>query len=475
MRCRCGSRPLARAAQWAPRSACQSAHDCVLAVNATHRNHHPEKRHEAFQGRWTGAHDGVPGVKNRHLTRSVHHSDAARESRVPLRVSCAVGTVAARHNSPKRIRPYAEIAVLWGIMSENPNRDFDVAVTFAGEEREFVEEVVRLVKADGFTVFYDEDAKADLWGEDLTEFFADVYERRSRYAVMFISAAYAAKPWTRLERRSVLTRAMQAESPYLLPVRFDSTQLPGVRSTIGHLEALKEGPAGVAAAIAGKLQNPKSNGARMFNGRVPRTDAEVAILLGERPGGWEYLLLGYWLATGIDENQSKYSDHLMRFAVAGEHVADDLALDRSSAELARLMTTIQVFEDLLDQRSQELALGAPGEAGDPDLIRHLANRMTSIYVQLLDWSYRVRAIASSGEEGRAMFRALSRYADQPIEAIRRFVEQFRIELDELSGLLERGETPRITLEIKFEIPESVTSEHHDAMRAFGDMRRRESN
>lgn len=358
-------------------------------------------------------------------------------------------------------------------MSANSDRDFDVAVTFAGEEREFVEEVVRLVQADGFAVFYDEDAKADLWGEDLTEFFADVYERRSRYAVMFISAAYAAKPWTRLERRSVLARAMQADSPYLLPVRFDSTQLPGVRSTIGHLEALREGPAGVAAAITGKLKHPESNGARKFNGRVPRTDAEVATLLGERPAGWEYLLLGYWLEAGIEENQSKYSDHLMRFAVAGEHVADDVALDRSSAELARLMSTTQVFEDLLDERTQELALGAPGEPGDPDLIRHLANRMTSIYVQMLDWSYRVRAIASSGEEGRAMFRALSRYADQPIQEIRRFVDQFRVELDELSALLERGETPRITQHIKFEIPESVTTEHHDAMQAFGDMRRRE--
>lgn len=42
--------------------------------------------------------------------------------------------------------------------------DFDVAVTFAGEDRVFVNEVVELVKEAGFSVFYDEDAKVEMWG-----------------------------------------------------------------------------------------------------------------------------------------------------------------------------------------------------------------------------------------------------------------------------------------------------------------------
>lgn len=76
------------------------------------------------------------------------------------------------------------------------NHEFDVAVTFAGEDRPLVDEVVQLVKVAGFSVFYDEDAKVEMWGEDLTEYFADVYERRAKFAVMFVSIHYAAKAWT---------------------------------------------------------------------------------------------------------------------------------------------------------------------------------------------------------------------------------------------------------------------------------------
>jgi hypothetical protein len=128
--------------------------------------------------------------------------------------------------------------------------DFDVAVTFAGEDREYVDAVVELVKKAGFKVFYDEDHKYESWGEDLTEYFPDVYERRARFAVMFISKAYATKPWTRLERRSVLVRALNDDKGYLLPVRLDSTKLPGVRDAIGYLDGHRETPAGIARAIS---------------------------------------------------------------------------------------------------------------------------------------------------------------------------------------------------------------------------------
>jgi hypothetical protein len=130
---------------------------------------------------------------------------------------------------------------------------YDVAVTFAGEDRNFVLDVVRLVKAAGFTVFFDEDEAVALWGEELTEFFAEVYEKQARFAVMFISRHYAEKSWTRHERRSVLLRALESPTPYLLPVRMDSTALSGVRGTISYLDGNKFGPEGVAEAIAKKV------------------------------------------------------------------------------------------------------------------------------------------------------------------------------------------------------------------------------
>lgn len=118
---------------------------------------------------------------------------------------------------------------------------------------------MREVQAANFSVFYDEDQKMDLWGEELTEYFADVYENRARFAVMFVSKHYAEKSWTRLERRSVLIRALNQPDPYLLPVRLDSTKLPGLRSSIGFLDGLEETPSGIAAADFGA---PISSAAR---------------------------------------------------------------------------------------------------------------------------------------------------------------------------------------------------------------------
>jgi len=44
---------------------------------------------------------------------------------------------------------------------------------------------------------------------------------------MFISKEYAEKPWTKHERRSDLSRALE-EDEYVLPARFDDTELPGL-------------------------------------------------------------------------------------------------------------------------------------------------------------------------------------------------------------------------------------------------------
>jgi hypothetical protein len=70
--------------------------------------------------------------------------------------------------------------------------EFDIAVSFAGEDRDYVSEVVAGVKGD-VKVFYDEDYAVESWGEDGVEYFSGVYLSRARYAVMFVSQHYAAR------------------------------------------------------------------------------------------------------------------------------------------------------------------------------------------------------------------------------------------------------------------------------------------
>jgi hypothetical protein len=119
---------------------------------------------------------------------------------------------------------------------------WDVCLSYASEDRAYVEMVAALLKAEKLKVFYDRDEQGKLWGKDLAEHFDYVFRLGSRYCVMFISAAYAKKPWTRHERRSALARALIEEREYVLPARFDDTVLPGLRPTIGYLDLRSVAP-----------------------------------------------------------------------------------------------------------------------------------------------------------------------------------------------------------------------------------------
>lgn len=117
----------------------------------------------------------------------------------------------------------------------------------------FVNARRRAVQALGVRVFYDKYETTDLWGKDLFAHLDDVYRKRSKYCVIFISAACGRKLWTSHERQSAQARAFESSGEYVLPVRFDDTEIPGVRPTTGYLDLRKMGPDELARAILRKV------------------------------------------------------------------------------------------------------------------------------------------------------------------------------------------------------------------------------
>ena len=113
--------------------------------------------------------------------------------------------------------------------------------------------MARHLAARSIAVFYDGFEKAKLWGQDATETFHEVFAENATYVVMFISAAYVNKPWTRHERRSALSRMVREEKEYVLPVRFDDTPLPGLPESTIYYRANDHSPAELAGEIARKL------------------------------------------------------------------------------------------------------------------------------------------------------------------------------------------------------------------------------
>jgi hypothetical protein len=109
--------------------------------------------------------------------------------------------------------------------------DYDVALSYAGEDGHRAQQLAFALRRRGVRVFYDKDEAARLWGENLYTFLTELYQRRARYCVPLLSQHYADKPWTRRELAAAQARAFAQKRPYLLHVRLDDAEVPGVLPT----------------------------------------------------------------------------------------------------------------------------------------------------------------------------------------------------------------------------------------------------
>ena len=114
--------------------------------------------------------------------------------------------------------------------------EFDIALSFAGEDRQIAEELAFLLTKKGLKVFYDKYEQATLWGKNLYDHLADVYSNKARYCIMLLSRRYSEKAWTTLERQHAQARAFRERQEYILPLRLDDTHIPGIADTVGYID-----------------------------------------------------------------------------------------------------------------------------------------------------------------------------------------------------------------------------------------------
>jgi hypothetical protein len=135
------------------------------------------------------------------------------------------------------------------------NREFDIALSFAGEDRGYVDQVANLLRDSGVRVFYDKFEEANLWGKNLYDYLTDIYMNKAMYTIMFVSEHYAKKLWTSHERTAMQARAFQESQEYILPARFDNTNIPGVLPTTGYILLAERSPEKFVEVIHKKLIN----------------------------------------------------------------------------------------------------------------------------------------------------------------------------------------------------------------------------
>jgi len=171
---------------------------------------------------------------------------------------------------------------------------YDVAFSYAGEDREYVERVAKAVEG-RIRVFYDRHEQIDLWGKNLHTHLAEVYGQRSRFCVMFLSASYARKVWTNHERENAQARAFSDHETYILPARFDDTTIPGVLVTTGYVDLRSIAPEAFAELLVEKVRAVGPGALVHAGAQAPHSSQR------RRPGRWlavTFAAVGAGLAIG---------------------------------------------------------------------------------------------------------------------------------------------------------------------------------
>ena len=149
--------------------------------------------------------------------------------------------------------------------------DYDVALSFAGEDRNYVNKVAQYLSSHDMKIFYDRYELLNTWGKNMFEHLREVYRNKARYCVIFISKYYKQKAWPTHELRSAQERTLHEIDEYILPARFDDTELPGLPITTSYIDLREINPEEFAKMIIQKISgiNTQITGINKPKFRVP--------------------------------------------------------------------------------------------------------------------------------------------------------------------------------------------------------------
>jgi hypothetical protein len=101
-------------------------------------------------------------------------------------------------------------------------REFDIDLSLAVENRDYVDQVANLLRNSGVRFFYDLFDKASLLGKNLYDYLSDIYTYNALYNRMLISKYYSKKLCASHERQSMQIR--------VLYIKGSTSLVPFVRS-----------------------------------------------------------------------------------------------------------------------------------------------------------------------------------------------------------------------------------------------------
>ncbi|WP_422080264.1 toll/interleukin-1 receptor domain-containing protein [Ulvibacterium sp.] len=162
--------------------------------------------------------------------------------------------------------------------------DYDVAFSYAGEQKSYVYQLYESLKSHNISIFYYEGELAKMWGKDLYQYLNDIYLNKAKYCVLFLSQNYANKLWTKHELKVVQARAFKEAEEYILPIRFDQTEIPGLLPTIAYIESVDYTIEEISDLILEKIKGAeyKNSSSHKANNKVLEIALADAVIWAEQ-------------------------------------------------------------------------------------------------------------------------------------------------------------------------------------------------
>lgn len=114
---------------------------------------------------------------------------------------------------------------------------YDIAISYAGEQKIIAEKIATVLKKDNINVFYDKHEKANLWGLDLATHLQKVYSKEAKFCIMLISNDYKEKAWPNHEKAAAIERYITEKRHYILPILIDDDAwVEGLPKTISYFK-----------------------------------------------------------------------------------------------------------------------------------------------------------------------------------------------------------------------------------------------
>jgi hypothetical protein len=156
--------------------------------------------------------------------------------------------------------------------------EYDVALSFAEADKEVAGDLAEQLRSRDITVFLDEYNSLAQWGKDILDHLVNLYARKALYCVLLISRHYPLRSWTEANRTSARELALRDADEYILPIRLDDNEIPGITEAKGYRDLRKDPIESIVTLLEEKLSEakarsgPPSQSHDLRSGNVPHEE-----------------------------------------------------------------------------------------------------------------------------------------------------------------------------------------------------------